>query len=322
MRPMSRYPSLPVSAASRRGFLRAASCALAALTVLPQAELARAEQQAVAKPFKISLSQRSLRAEFAASRLDPLNAARIASGFGIDAIDYDGQLYRSKLSDRRYLAELKRRAAGEGVCSVLLLVDDDPLGAPEKKARRRAVDKHRKWLEAASFLGCHAVRVGAKSTGSEDDQVNWLSDGLRQLCRFSDPLGIDILVENQDGLAAKGTWLSEVLNAVGHPRCGSRPNFGPSKPGAGPTDQRYEAVRQLMPFARAISAKAYAFDDRGEETTTNYAQMLKVVLDAPYHGHVAIEYEGQQLSEPAGIARTKQLLDRVSARLAPLVAGR
>jgi sugar phosphate isomerase/epimerase len=319
---MSRSSSLSPSASltSRRGFL-CASSALAALAVLPRANLARADAPA-ARPFKVSLSQRSLRAEFAASRLDPLNVARITSGLGIDAVDYDGALYRSKLSDRRYLAELKRRAAAEGVCNVLLLVDDDPLGAPDKKARRRAVDKHRKWLDAAAYLGCHAVRVGAKSSGSEDDQVNWLSDGLRQLCRFSDPLGIDVLVENQDGLSAKGSWLSEVLNAVGHPRCGSRPSFGPPKPGAGPTDARYEGVRQLMPFARAISAKAYAFDDRGEETTTNFAQMLKVVVDAHYHGHVAIEYEGQQLSEPAGITRTKQLLDRVSTRLAPLVAGR
>lgn len=323
---MSRHPSLsaqPAAAqASRRGFLRAASSALAALTVLPDAQLARAEPPPAAKPFKVSLSQRSLRGEFASSRLDPLNVARITSGFGIDAVDYDGELYRSKLSDRRYLAELKRRAAAEGVCSVLLLVDDEPLGAPDKRARRRAVDKHRKWLDAAAFLGCHAVRVGAKSAGSEDDQVNWLSDGLRQLCRFSDPLGLDVLVENQDGLSARGSWLSEVLSAVGHPRCGSRPSFGPSKPGAGPSDERYEGVRQLMPFARAVCAKAYAFDDRGEETTTNYAQMLKVVLDAQYHGHVAIEYEGRQLSEPAGIARAKQLLDRVSARLAPLVASR
>ena len=163
--------------------------------------------------------------------------------------------------------------------------------------------------------------MGAKSAGSEDDQANWLSDGLRQLCRFSDPLGIDILVENQDGFAAKGSWLAEVLNAVGHPRCGSRPNFGPSKPGAGPTDGRYEGVRQLMPFARAISAKAYAFDDRGEETTTNYAQMLKIVLDAGYRGHVAIEYEGKRLSEQAGIQRTQQLLERVRTRLAGMAAS-
>jgi hypothetical protein len=307
---------------SRRGFLRAASTALAALAV-PGVGVAHAEPQPAAKPFEISLSQRSLRAEFTASRLDPLDIAKLTRGFGIDAVEYDGRLYRSKLKNRRYWADLKRRAAGEGVSSVLLLIaDDSALGAPDKKARRRAVDKHRKWLDIAKVLGCHAVCVAAKSTGSEDDQANWVSDGLRQLCRFSDPLGIDILVESQDGFAAQGTWLADVLSAVGHPRCGSRPNFGPSKPGAGPTDPRYAAVRQLMPFARAISAKAYAFDDRGEETSTNYAQMLKLILDAGYHRHIAIEYEGHQLTEPAGITRAKQLLDRVSTRLASLVAAR
>ena len=279
------------------------------------------EPQPAARPFKVSLSQRSLRREFASSRLDPLDFPRIASGLGMDAVEYDGQFYRSKLADRAYLAELKRRAAGEGVCSVLIMVDDEgELGARDAKARRRAVDRHEKWVEAAAFLGCHAVRVCAKSEGSEDDQVNWVSDGLRRLCRFSDKLGIDVLVENQDGFSAKGTWLVEVLNAVGHVRCGSRPNFGSSKPGMGRDDDRYQGVRELMPFARAVSAKSYDFDGHGEETSINYAQMLKVVLDAGFHGYVAIEYEGQRLSEPAGIARAKELLERASARLARTLA--
>jgi L-ribulose-5-phosphate 3-epimerase len=318
--------SSPASIArpSRRGFLRAASSLLAILGPFHGEGAARGQEpQGASRPFKVSLSQRSLRREFAASRLDPLEFARIASGFAIDAVEYDGQFYRSKLSDRAYLAELKRRAAGEGVCSVLIMVDDEgELGAPDAKARRRAVDKHKRWIEAAAFLGCHAVRVCAKGAGSEDDQANWVSDGLRRLCRFSDPLGIDILVENQDGFSAKGSWLAEVLSAVGHARCGSRASFGSSKTATGGDDDRYQGARDLMPFARSVCAKAYDFDDRGEETSINYAQMLKVVTDAGFHGYVAIEYEGERLSEPAGITRAKQLLERASARLSPRPVAR
>jgi L-ribulose-5-phosphate 3-epimerase len=315
-------PCTGIALPSRRGFLQAASSLFAVLSTLQGAGVAHGEEaRRAAKPFKISLSQRSLRGEFASSRLDPLDFPRIANGLGVDAVEYDGQFYRNKLTDRAYLAELKRRAAAEGVCSLLIMVDDEgDLGAPDEKARRRAVTKHEKWVEAAAFLGCHALRVCAKSEGSEDDQVNWLSDGLRRLCRFSDPFGIDILVENQDGFSAKGSWLAEVLNAVGHPRCGSRPNFGTAKPPTGRDDDRYQGARELMPFARAVSAKAYDFDERGEETSINYAQMLKVVLDAGYHGYVAIEYEGNRLSELPGIARAQQLLERTSARLALLAA--
>jgi sugar phosphate isomerase/epimerase len=293
----------------------------AVLGALPGASLpiARAEEaRAGSKPFKLSLSQRSLHEEFATARLDPLDFPRVANGLGIDAVEYAGEFYKNKLTDKAYLAELKRRAAGEGVWSVLILVDDEgELGAPDEKGRKRAVENHKKWVEAAAFLGCHALRVQTTSRGSEDDQVNWVSDGLRRLCRFSDPFGIDILVENQAGFSANGTWLVEVLNAVGHARCGSRPDFGNFSLGDGREYDRYQGVRELMPFARAVSAKADDFDERGEETRINYAQMLKVVTDAGYRGYVGIEYEGSRLSEQAGVVRTKQLLDRVCSRLAP-----
>jgi L-ribulose-5-phosphate 3-epimerase len=270
-------------------------------------------------PFKISLSQRSLRQEFAARRLDPLDFPRVASGLGLDAVEYVSTFYEARLSNKRDLAELKRRAAGEGIWSKLIIIDGAAaLGAPDQKSRRRAVDEHKKWVEAAAFLGCHAVSVRAMSRGSEDDQVKWVSDGVRSLCKFSDPFGIDILLENHDGFSANGTWLGEVLSAVGHPRCGSRPDFGNFKLDDGREYDRYQGVRELSPFARAVSAKAYEFDDRGEETSINYARMLKVVLDAGYHGHVAIEYEGNRLSEQAGIQRTQQLLERVRTKLAAL----
>jgi L-ribulose-5-phosphate 3-epimerase len=312
-------PRVPVP--SRRNFLRAAGSAVAVLGFLPGGRVpgARAEDaRGGPMPFKLSLSQRSLRQEFAASRLDPLDFPRVASGLGIDAVEYVGEFYKGKLADKRYLAELKRRAAGEGVWNKLLLVDGaGELGAPNEKSRRRAVDAHKKWVEAAAFLGCHAVSVVPTSQGKEDDQVNWVSDGLRRLCKFSDPFGIDILLENGAGFSANGSWLVEVLNAVGHARCGSRPDFGNFTLADGREYDRYQGVRELMPFARGVSAKAYDFDDRGEETRINYARMLKIVTDAGYHGYVAIEYDGKRLGEQTGILRTKQLLERARTRLGP-----
>lgn len=295
---------------SRRLFLQGAASALAVGVVSGFA--GAQEVPPGGEPFAVSLSQRSLRGEFAASRLDPLDFPKVARSLGIAAVEYEGQFYRKKVANRKYLAELSRRAAGEGVTSVLLLVDEDgALGSREEKARRRVVDRHEKWLEAAALLGCKAVRVVARTEGTEDDAVAWLSDGLRRLCVLAQPLGIDVLVENQDGFSANGSWLVELLNAVSHPRCGSRASFGSATLG----NERLRQLRELMPSARSVCAKSYDFDDRGEELSINYAQMLKIVMDAGYRGHVAIEYEGTRLSEQAGLARAKQLLGRVSARL-------
>ena len=319
----SRVSTRPVRLApprsSRRVFLCGASLALGAAGsygLLPAA-LAKSGEAGGARPFKISLAQWSLHKEYLASRLDPLDFARTANGLGIDAVEYVSEFYKSKVKDSGFLAELKRRAAGEGVCSLLIMVDaEGQLGAPEPRARQRAVDAHKKWVEAAAFLGCHAVRVKAESQGSEDDQANWVSDGVRRLCEFSDAHAIDILIENHHGVSAKGSWLAEVVNAVKHPRCGSLPDFGNFELGGGREYDRYQGVRELMPFARAVSAKSYDFGAGGEETRINYPLMLKIVTDAGYHGYVGIEYEGKRLSEQAGILRTKALLERVREQLA------
>jgi sugar phosphate isomerase/epimerase len=262
-----------------------------------------------------------LHRELLASRFDPLDFAKVANGLGIDAIEYVSQFYRGKASDRTFLAELKRRAAGEGVWSLLIMVDGEGnLGAPTPRARQRAVDGYKKWVDAAAFLGCHSIRVEAshprgENPGREDDQANWVSDGLRRLAEFSDKRGINVLVENHGGLSSKGSWLSEVLAAVNHPRCGSLPDFGGFDLAEGVSYDRYKGVRELMPFARAVSAKAYDFDARGEETRINYGQMLEIVTGAGYHGYVGIEYDGERLSERAGIERTKSLLERVREQL-------
>jgi sugar phosphate isomerase/epimerase len=200
---------------------------------------------------------------------------------------------------------------------VLLVIDTEgDLGAPEAKARRRVVDKHEKWLEAAAYLGCHAVRVNTASQGTEDDQANWVSDGLRRLCELGDRYGLDVLVENHGGLSSKASWLAEVLAAVGHRRIGSRPDFGSFDLGGGQVYDRYQGVRELMPFARAVSARTYDFDERGNETSINFPLMLQIVSDAGYHGYVGIEYDGQRLSERTGIERTKALLERARGKLA------
>ena len=55
-----------------------------------------------------------------------------------------------------------------------------------------------------------------------------------------------------------------------------------------------------MPFAKGVSAKSHDFDAEGNETQTDYRKMMKIVLDAGYHGYVGIEYEGSKLQRAGG----------------------
>jgi len=263
--------------------------------------------------FTISLAQWSLHRAFFGKKLDPLDFARIArNDYDIAAVEYVNQFYKGKPGDARYLAALKKRAADSGVRSVLIMCDGEGnLGDPDEKKRLQAVRNHHKWVEWATELGCHSIRVNAHSAGKPEEQMKLVADGLRRLCEFGDKHGINVIVENHGGLSSDGRWLAGVMKLVNHPRVGTLPDFG----NFGSYD-RYKGVKELMPFAKGVSAKSHDFDDKGNETHTDYRRMMKIVKDAGYHSFVGIEYEGSKLSEPDGIRATKRLVERVRDELA------
>jgi L-ribulose-5-phosphate 3-epimerase len=301
---MNRFPG-------RRAFLKQSAGLVAGLGVV--ADLPAAD--AKAPLYRISLAQWSLHKAFFKKERDPLDFARIArQDFGIEGIEYVNQFFKDKARDEKYLGELKKRADDHGVKSLLIMCDGEgALGDPDEAKRKQAIMNHHKWAEAAKFLGCHSIRVNAQTSGkgTDEEKMAQAADGLRQLTEFADKLAINVIVENHGGLSSNGAWLAGVMKKVHHPRCGTLPDFG----NFGSYD-RYQGVAELMPFAKAVSAKSYDFDADGNETKIDYRKMMKIVLDAGYHGFVGIEYEGSRLSEPEGILATKKLLERVRDELA------
>ncbi len=264
-------------------------------------------------PFKISLAQWSLHRQFFSGDLDHLEFAAVArNNFNLDAIEYVNTFFFDKAEDKKYLAEMKTRADDLGVSSLLIMCDNEgDLGNPNSTKRRVAVENHYKWVEAAKFLGCHSIRVNARSQGSYKEQIDLAADGLRQLTEFGERSGIYILVENHGGFSSDGKWLSTVMSKVGHPMCGTLPDFGNFKIKEGQLYDRYLGVKELMPFAKAVSAKSHEFDSKGNEVNTDYNRMMDIVLDANYSGYVGIEYEGGSLDEMRGIQLTKALLEKI-----------
>ncbi|MBL0920910.1 MAG: sugar phosphate isomerase/epimerase [Phycisphaerales bacterium] len=263
--------------------------------------------------FRISLAQWSYHRAVRSGEMTTLDFPGAAlDRHGIDAVEFVSTLF-----ERRDLAAetgaLHRRCADLGVRSLLIMVDGEgALGDPNDAQRAQAVDNHRKWLDAAKALGCHSIRVNAESRGEPGEQERLAADGLRALCERADPLGLNVIVENHWGLSSTAPWLMAVMRRVDHPRVGTLPDFGNFDPAL---QDRYEGVRAMMSKARAVSAKSADFDADGQETTTDYARMLRIVTGAGYRGHVGIEYEGSRLSEPDGVDATLRLLDRVHSQL-------
>jgi len=263
--------------------------------------------------WPISLAQWSLHRTFLEDGVDPKTFASIArKEFELNGIEYVNQFYFDTLSPG-LITELKRRADDEGIQSLLIMCDNEGrLGEPDSTGRSKAVANHHRWADAARELGCHSIRVNAASAGSYKEQARLAADGLRQLAEYCAPLGLNVLVENHGGLSSNGEWLAEVIKAADHPRVGTLPDFGNFTIDR-ERNLRYDiylGVEQLMPFAKAVSAKAHEFDAQGNESSIDYFRMLRIVQDAQYRGWIGIEWEGDQVGEIEGIRKTYQLLKR------------
>jgi len=266
-----------------------------------------------AKPlFQISLAEWSLHRSIFGGKVKHLDFAKVAKQeFGLDGVEYVNQFFKDKAKDAKYLAEMNQRCADLGVKSLLIMIDGEgKLGDADEAKRRQAVENHHKWAEAAKTLGCHSIRVNAASDGTYEEQLGRAADGLRSLSEFAAKLQLNVIVENHGGLSSNGKWLAGVMKKVDLPNCGTLPDFGNFH-----DYDRYLGVTETMPFAKAVSAKSHDFDEQGNETKTDYLKMMKIVVEAGYHGYVGIEYEGRKLEEMDGIRATLKLLERVRMQL-------
>ena len=265
--------------------------------------------------FDISLAQWSLHRALFAGYIQSIDFPIIAKEqFDINAVEYVNTFFPDRQPTPQFVGELKTRCDDLEVNSLLIMCDGEGnLGNPDNAARTLAIENHYKWIDAAVELGCHSIRVNAQSEGSPDEQRKLASDGLRRLTEFGDTKKINVIVENHGGLSSNGAWLASVMKEVNHPRCGTLPDFGNFILDWGTREEydRYTGVTELMPYAKAVSAKSHDFDSKGNEIHTNYETMLSIVLDSGYRGYIGVEYEGETTSEFEGIIRTRDLLRKI-----------
>lgn len=260
--------------------------------------------------YKISLAEWSLNRSIRKGLLTNMDFPRIAKEtYGLDAVEYVNQFFRDKADDTEYLTQLKKECEKYGVKSLLIMVDGEGnLADTSWEARTKAVENHYKWVRAAKFLGCHSIRVNAGGRGTMGQTQEAAIDGLRRLATYAKDHDINVIVENHGGNSSIGKWLAEIMKVINMPNCGTLPDLGNFY-----EYDRYAGVRELMPYAKGVSAKTHDFDEKGNSTTIDYERMMKIISDSGFRGYIDVEYEGNKLSEDEGIKATIALLKRVIA---------
>jgi L-ribulose-5-phosphate 3-epimerase len=258
------------------------------------------------RKFEISLAAWSMHRMFFAKEIDQLGMVDLAHDLGIGGLELVNTFFPSP--QYGYLKQLRKRAEDAGVQILLIMCDaEGSMAGPEKASRLLAAKNHHKWIDIAAVLGCHSIRCNTGAQEGDADALDRCVESFSALLEYADASGINVLIENHWGLSSDPAWLVSLMQRVNHPRFGTLPDFG----NIPDTTDRYDAVRRMMPYAKAVSAKCYDFGPDGNETKIDYARMMGIVGDAGYRGWVGIEYEGERLAEREGIVACKALLERM-----------
>jgi len=300
----------------RRIFIKNSVLGAAALTASPL--LAHIPSQ---KELQISLAQWSLHRSFRDGSLDAVDFASIsAEKYNIDAIELVSALYPGKAKDEKFWSEMKERSANAGVTNLLIMIDDEgELGSANENKRLKSVENHYKWVHAAKLLGCHTMRVNAFGDSDREIYRMAIMDAMSRLADYAAKLDINIVIENHGLFSSDAALIAGIIKEVNRPNFGAFPDFGnwclSAKWGTTQGDcdkvyDHYQGVSELLPYAKAVSAKSYNFNEQGEDRIIDYYRMMKIVKESDYDGYIGIEYEGMEKSEHEGILITKELMKK------------
>lgn len=304
----------------RRQFIKKSAQTAAAISVISPFSLQnlRLENDLF---FKISLAQWSLHKALFDKKMDNLDFAAKSRALGCEGLEYVNAFFKDKAKDKTYLKEMNKRAENEGQQNVLIMIDGEGDLADANTANRlKGIENHYKWVEAAQFLGCHAIRVNLRGGKEMSEAAKASIDSLTKLSDFAKGSGISVLVENHGGFSSNGVWMTDVFSQIKNENCGTLPDFGNfcitrKDDNCIEEYDRYKGMAELLPFAKAMSAKSNVFDDQGNERNMDYYRIMKMVKESGYRGYVGIEYEGNEVSEEKGIELTRDLLIKVGKKL-------
>ena len=311
---------------SRREFIQKLGAIAGAVSLTPYLKATAASPNKMW--FDISLAEWSLhKTIFNEKKLTNLDFPVVArKEFGIGIVEYVNQMFKDKAKDTTYLNELLKRCKDNNVKNHLIMIDGEGgLAETDEKTRNQAVENHKKWVDCAKYLGCATIRVNSFGKGSAEEVAKAAIDGLGKLGEFAAKSGINVIVENHGGYSSDGKWLGNVMKQVNMKNVGTLPDFGNfcikrtdgSEWGGKCVEEydRYQGVKELMPFAKGVSAKTNSFTTDGNEADMDYTRLLKIVKDSGFRGIIGIEYEGSTLSEYEGIKATKKLLETIALKV-------
>ncbi|HYJ38506.1 MAG TPA: TIM barrel protein [Chitinophagaceae bacterium] len=233
----------------------------------------------------ISLAEWALVEEIRAGNWKNLDFPRIArEDFGLNGIEFVNTLFESPTEG--YLKKLKQNAADYGITSVLIMCDEEGDGASETKSARKQFEiNHRKWVDIAHYLDCHAIRTNCRGPENcnKQEALKWAEESYQMLLEYAASSDVKILIENHGGVSNDPEWMIELMNKVNNPLFGILPDWRNPMPDF----DNYAYLEKTIPFAKGMSY-------RNQPTEELTARMIRMTKEVGYRGWYGIESKGRE----------------------------
>jgi sugar phosphate isomerase/epimerase len=271
---------------TRRNFLEK-SMVMGAAGIVAPSVIGSAFSEATPRLIKddISLAQWALVDEVKAGKWKTLDFAKIArSDFGLNGIEFVNTLF--EVVTENYLKQLKKNAADNGVTMVLIMVDDEGDGCSATKEERRQFEiNHRKWIDAANYLGCKAIRTNCRGpvNVTKEESLKWAAETYQMMMEYAVPAKISVLIENHGGVSNDADWMVSLMKEVNNLYFGTYPDWRQ------PSDKfdNIDYLTKMLPYAGGMSY-------RNQPTEEQTAKMIRLAKESGYRGWYGIESTGRE----------------------------
>jgi len=296
----------------------------------------------VSNKLKISLQCFSFASEFYKGNFNLSNFSKIVrETYNLDGAEFWSIPFMGKEKNSNFLNELRQKSNDYGVKNTIILVDlldmqtmkqGNSLASIDKKERNQAIEDHKPWIDAAKSIGCDSIRINLWSDASMQEVMKVSIESISKLLEYASDKNISIVIENHGGHTGDAKWLVNLIKKINNKKLGTLPDFGTLNfcvkrdlnldftAKCFSQYDKYLGVKELLPYAKGISAKSTQFDLKGNETDTNFKKMVRLIKKSNFEGYISIEYEGairdtfsqqnNHLPTHDGILATKKLLEK------------
>jgi L-ribulose-5-phosphate 3-epimerase len=249
----------------------------------------------------ISLAQWSLVEEVRAGKWKTLDFARIArQDFGLNGIEYVNTLW--EVPTETYLQQLKKNSEAEGVTNVLIMCDAEGDGAmPTKEGRRQFDINHRKWIDAAHYLGCRAIRTNCRGQEGVDktEALKYAVESYNMLLEYAVPAKVSVVIENHGGVSNDPDWMVLLMKEVNNLYFGTYPDWRQHSK----EFDNLAYLEKTLPYAGGMSYR----NQPNDELTI---KMINLCKAAGYHGWYGIESSGREAIKKGIALLNKHLIGK------------